>query len=80
MTDNIRDIAVEVSTALGQKVTEGQIGPTEVVIGAVRGAVVFWMGCTADGHRVESLDILRQVVQEEIDNMVRGIANGMIEG
>jgi hypothetical protein len=79
MTDKIREVAISVSTDLGKMVTDDQISPTEVVIGAARGAIVFWMGCTVEGARIEGLNILRQVISEEIDNMVRGISNGMID-
>ncbi len=80
MTDNIQKVAVATSSNLADLVVEEQIAPAEVVIGAARGAIVFWMGCTVEGSRVEGLKILQQVFNEEIDNMVRGIANGMVMG
>ena len=79
MTDNIQNVAIATSRNLADLVTEEQIAPTEVVIGAVRGIVVFWMGCTVEGSRTEGLKVLQQVSNEEIENMIRGIANGMVQ-
>ncbi len=78
MTDKIQEVAIATSRNLADLVTEEQVPPTEVVIGAARGAIVFWMGCTVEGARTEGLKILQQVFNEEIDNMIRGIANGMV--
>ena len=78
MNDNINEVATQIANSLGKMVNDDQIGPAEVVIGAARGTVAFWMGCVQEGARVESLSTLRQVLNEEIDNMVRGIANGMV--
>jgi len=78
MKDNISEVANQIASSLGAMVNDDQISPPEVVVGAARGAIAFWMGCVQDGSRVQSLDTLRQVLNEEIDNMVRGIANGMV--
>lgn len=77
--DHIQETAVAVAAELGNRVVDGGIGPVEVAIGSIRGSVVFWLGCTQEGQRVESLNIMRQIVNEEIDNLIRGIANGMLE-
>jgi hypothetical protein len=78
MTDNIADIATKIAATLGQMVNEDQISPPEVVVGASRATIAFWMGCFEDGGRVEALNVLRQAFNEEIDNMLRGISNGMV--
>ena len=52
--DNIQKIAAQISETLGAMVNDDQISPPEVVIGAMRGATVFWMGCTKEGTRVEA--------------------------
>lgn len=76
--DHIRQVAASVSTDLGTMVNDDQMPPAYVMMGAVRAAVIFWMGCVEDGKRVESLELMRQFVNEDIDNMVRGISNGMV--
>ena len=78
MTDNIKSVAETLADQLGRFVNEDQISPPEVVVGASRAAIAFWMGCFEDGGRVEALNILRQAFNEEIDHMVRGISNGMV--
>jgi hypothetical protein len=78
MEDKIQDVAVIISTALGKMVNDDQISPPEVIVGAMRGCITFWMGCVQDGARTEALGILRQGTNEEIDNLIRGIANGMV--
>jgi hypothetical protein len=78
MTDNIADIANKIADILGQMVNDAQISPPEVVVGATRAAIAFWMGCVQDGARIEALNTLRQGFNEEIDNMIRGISNGMV--
>jgi hypothetical protein len=78
MTNNEHEVATQIATRLGDMVNNDQISPPEVLIGALRGATVFWMGCVNDGTRVESLNVLRQFMGEEIDNLIRGIANGMV--
>ena len=80
MTDNIADIANEIASILGQMVNDDQISPPEVVVGATRAAIAFWMGCVQDGARIDALNTLRQGFNEEIDNMIRGISNGMVPG
>ena len=78
MTDNIANIATKIAENLGRFVNEDQISPPEVVVGATRAAIAFWMGCVQEGSRVDALNTLRQGFNEEIDNMVRGISNGMV--
>jgi hypothetical protein len=78
MSNNVAEIAAQIASTLGQMVNDDQISPPEVVIGATRGAIAFWMGCVEDGSRVDALNTLRQGVNEEIDNLIRGIANGMV--
>jgi hypothetical protein len=78
MTDNIADIATKIADILGGMVNEDQISPPEVVVGATRAAIAFWMGCVQEGSRVDALNTLRQGFNEEIDNMIRGISNGMV--
>ncbi len=76
--DAIQTVAVHISTALGVMVNDNQISPPEVLVGAVRGTVAFWTGCLLEGARVEGLNMLRQGMNEEIDGMIRGMANGMV--
>lgn len=78
MTDNISDIATKIAAILGECVNTDQISPPEVVVGATRASIAFWMGCVQDGARVDALNVLRQGFNEEIDNMIRGISNGMV--
>lgn len=78
MSNNVAEVATQIASTLGQMVNDDQISPPEVVIGAARGAIAFWMGCVEDGSRVDALNTLRQGVNEEIDNLIRGIANGMV--
>jgi hypothetical protein len=78
MSNNIAEVATQIASTLGGMVNEDQISPPDVVIGATRGAIAFWMGCVQEGSRVEALNALRQGLNEEIDNMIRGIANGMV--
>lgn len=78
MTDNIASVAQTVADTLGRFVNEEQISPPEVVVGAIRGAIAFWMGCVQDGARVDALNTLKQGFNEEIENMIRGISNGMV--
>lgn len=74
----INDVATKVANQLGALVTDDQISPQEVVLGAARGTIAFWMGCVQEGMRTEALAIVRQAMNEEIDGMIRGIANGMV--
>ena len=78
MTDDTKDVAEAIATYLGQMVNEDQISPPEVVVGATRAAIAFWMGCVQEGSRIDALDTLRQGFNEEIDNMIWGISNGMV--
>ena len=77
-TDHISEVATQIATTLGKMVNDDQISPPEVVVGVTRAAIAFWMGCVQDGARADALSVLRQGFNEEIDNMVRGIANGMV--
>jgi hypothetical protein len=77
--DHIQETAVAIAAELGARVTDGGISPVEAAIGGVRGSIAFWLGCTNEGQRVESLNIMRQIANDEIDNLIRGIANGMLE-
>ncbi len=76
--DNIATVATQIADQLGRFVNEEQISPPEVVVGATRAAIAFWMGCIQDGARVDALNSLRQGFNEELDNMIRGISNGMV--
>lgn len=78
MDDHIDAVARQIATTLGKMVNDDQISPPEVVVGSVRGAVAFWMGCVREGTRTDAMVSLRQALNEEIDNIVRGIANGMV--
>ena len=78
MSDNIKDVAIRVADTLGAMVNDEQIAPPEVLLAAIQGTVAFWLSCVQDGARVDGLTVLRQAVNEEIDHMLRGIANGMV--
>lgn len=78
MSDTIRKVAVETSDRLGDTLSEGGVTPQDLVIGSLRGTVVFWMGCTQDQHRAEALGILRDAFNEEIAHLIRGISNGQV--
>lgn len=77
-TEGIRQVALSVSTDLGAMVNDDQMQPFHVMMGASRAAIIFWMGCVEDGKRVEALEAMRQFFNEEINNMIRGISNGMV--
>jgi predicted Zn-dependent protease with MMP-like domain len=78
MSDNIKDVAIRIADMLGAMVNEEQIAPPDVLLGCFQGSIAFWLGCVNDGMRADSLNVLRQAVNEEIDSMSRGIANGMV--
>ena len=78
MSDNIKDFAIRVADTLGAMVIDEQIAPPEVLLAAIQGTVAFWLSCVQDGARADGLTVLRQAVNEEIDHMLRGIANGMV--
>ena len=78
MSDNIKDVAMRVADTLGAMVNDEQIAPPEVLLAAIQGTVAFWLSCVQDGARADGLTVLRQAVNEEIDHMLRGIANGMV--
>jgi hypothetical protein len=78
MDDNIGTVATHIAAELGKFVENDQINPGEVAIGGLRGAVVFFMACAQEGKRTEAIEVMRQAVNEEFDNLVRGIANGMV--
>lgn len=75
---DIKAVAIRVSDLLGAMVNNDQTPPPDVLIGSIQGTIAFWLGCLNDGARVDGLAVLRQVVNEEIDSMTRGIANGMV--
>ena len=77
-TDHISEVATQIATTLGKMVNDDQISPPEVIVGVTRAAIAFWMGCVQDGARADALNVLRQCMNEEIDSMIRGIANGMV--
>lgn len=77
-TDNIKAVAIRLADTLGAMVNDEQIAPPDVLLGTFQGAVAFWLGCVNDGMRAEALTVLRLAVNEEIDSMARGIANGMV--
>lgn len=74
----ISEVATNIAKQLGVMVNEDQIPPPEVMVGATRAIIAFWMGCVQEGMRTEALEVIRQSMNEEINNMVRGIANGMV--
>lgn len=78
MTDKIKEVALRVADTLGAMVNDEQIAPPEVLLASIQGLVAFWLSCIQDGARVDGLNVLRQAVNEEIDHMARGIANGMV--
>jgi predicted Zn-dependent protease with MMP-like domain len=78
MTNNIKDIAIRVADTLGAMVNDEQIAPPDVLLGTFQGSIAFWLGCVNDGMRADALNVLRQAINEEIDSMARGIANGMV--
>lgn len=78
MNDDTKDVAEAIATYLGQMVNEDQIAPPDVLIGGIRACIAFWGGCVPEGNRVEAMGILKQVFTEELDYMIRGIANGMV--
>lgn len=78
MTNEIKDVAIRVADTLGAMVNDEQIAPPEVLLAAIKGTVAFWLSCVQDGARADGLTVLRQAVNEEIDHMLRGIANGMV--
>ncbi len=78
MTNNINEVALRVADTLGAMVNDEQIAPPEVLLASIQGVVAFWLSCVQDGARVDGLNVLRQAMNEEIDHMARGIANGMV--
>ena len=78
MTNEIKDVAMRVADTLGAMVNDEQIAPPEVLLATIQVTVAFWLSCVQDGARADGLTVLRQAVNEEIDHMLRGIANGMV--
>jgi hypothetical protein len=76
--DDIKGVAETIATYLGQMVNEDQLAPPDVLLGGLRACIAFWGGCVPEGKRIDALTVLRLVVNEEIDSMARGIANGMV--
>ena len=78
MSDDIKNVAETLATYMGQMVNEDQLAPPDVLMGGIRACIAFWGGCVPEGKRIEGMNILQQVVNEEIGSMVRGMANGMV--
>lgn len=78
MADIIATVARTTAHNLCDIISDGSATPPEAVIGGLRGAIVFWMSCVEDGKRHEALEIIKQMANEEIDGLIRGIANGMV--
>jgi hypothetical protein len=78
MTDDVKMIAETLATYMGQMVNEDQMSPPDVLLGGLRATVAFWAGCVPEGKRVEALGVLKQAMNEEVDYLVRGMANGMV--
>ena len=78
MTNEIKDVAIRVADTLGAMVNDEQIAPPDVLMGGMRACIAFWGGCVPDGKRIEAMGVLKQALNEEIDSMVRGMANGMV--
>ena len=78
MTNDIKMVAETLATYMGQMVNEDQLAPPDVLMGGIRACIAFWGGCVPDGNRVEAMGVLRQALNEELDHMVRGMANGMV--
>jgi hypothetical protein len=76
--DDIKNVAETIATYLGQMVDEDEISPPDVLVGGLRACIAFWGGCVLEGKRIEGMGVLKQVMTEEIDSMVRGMANGMV--
>lgn len=76
--DDIKGVAETIATYLGQMVNEDQISPPDVLLGGLRACIAFWGGCVPEGKRIEAMGILKQAMNEEVDSMVRGMANGMV--
>jgi hypothetical protein len=78
MTDDVKMIAETLATYMGQMVNEDQMSPPDVLLGGLRASIAFWGGCVPEGKRVEALGILKQAMNEEVDHLIRGMANGMV--
>lgn len=78
MEEVIAEIAMSTAEGLGTKVNNDQINPALVMIGTARGLIAFWTGCAEEGSRTDALQMMQTVLNEEIDNLKRGIANGMV--
>jgi hypothetical protein len=78
MTNDIKMVAETLATYMGQMVNEDQLAPPDVLMGGIRACIAFWGGCVPKGNRIEAMGVLKQALNEEIDHMVRGMANGMV--
>jgi hypothetical protein len=78
MSDDIKNVAETLATYMGQMVNEDQLAPPDVLMGGIRACIAFWGGCVPDGNRIDAMRVLKMVMNEEIDSMVRGMANGMV--
>lgn len=78
MTDDTKMVAETLATYMGRMVNEDQLAPPDVLMGGMRACIAFWGGCVTDGNRIEAMNVLKQALNEEMDHMIRGMANGMV--
>lgn len=78
MTDNVKDVAVRIANTLGVIVADEKISPPEVVYGAARGMLGFWMGSVPDGMRADAISVLREALIDEIGLLLSEIADGSL--
>lgn len=78
MDNDIKMVAETLATYMGQMVNEDQLAPPDVLMGGIRACIAFWGGCVPDGNRIEAMGVLKQALNEELDHMVRGMANGLV--
>ena len=77
-SDDIKMVAETLATYMGQMVNEDQLAPPDVLMGGIRACIAFWGGCVPEGNRIEAMGVLKQALNEEIDHLIRGMANGMV--
>ena len=77
-SDDIKMVAETLATYMGQMVNEDQLAPPDVLMGGIRACIAFWGGCVPEGNRIEAMGVLKQALNEEIDHLTRGMANGMV--
>lgn len=78
MNNDIKMVAETLATYMGQMVNEDQLAPPDVLMGGIRACIAFWGGCVPAGNRIEAMGVLKQALNEELDHMVRGMANGLV--